>query len=331
MEAFVEDTVARYTPDTFASHFRMSHEKVDEVTQLFGRELTRDGQVPAYHQILLSVWLLANHVSFRAVADRFNVTKSCAWNLFMNFCATCARRANEFITWPVSLDAVNEGFRRTAGFPDVVGCVDGTHVPITMPVHHGHQYINRKGVPSIILLAVCDHELKFTWVNAGWAGSVHDARVYRNELQPILEGAGAHALIGEGHVLGDAAFPLSTWMMVPFRDNGHLSEAQTSFNTRLSSTRMAIERAFGRLKGKFRRLKMLDMLRVDLIPNVIVTACVLHNITLSEGDDDDGEADNRVVAGNGEIEHGAGEQRPGGAAVGKRNELVAMLWGERGP
>ncbi|XP_043240256.1 putative nuclease HARBI1 [Amphibalanus amphitrite] len=125
--------------------------------------------------------------------------------------------------------------------------------------------------------------MKFTWVNVGWPGSVHDARIYRNELEPLLMGAGANHLLGlDGHLLGDAAFPLSPRMLVPFRDNGHLNDRKVHYNNKLSSTRMTIERTFGRFKGKFRRMKMLDMLRVDLIPNVILAACVLHNVSMGE-------------------------------------------------
>ena len=145
--------------------------------------------------------------------------------MFREFCAACTRRANEFITWPVNTLQVMDGFQEMVWFPGVVGCVDGTHIPILMPSDRGHQYINRKGFPSINVLAVCDDKMRFTWVNVGWPGSVHDARIYRNELKPLLMGAGANQLLGlDGHMQGDAAFPLSPRMLVPFRDNGHLND-----------------------------------------------------------------------------------------------------------
>ena len=43
-------------------------------------------------------------------------------------------------------------------------------------------------------------------------------------------------------------------MVTPFRDNGHLTAAQKKYNKYHSSTRMVIERAFGLVKGCFRRL-----------------------------------------------------------------------------
>ena len=44
------------------------------------------------------------------------------------------------------------------------------------------------------------------------------------------------------------------------------------FNKKMSSTRVTIERAFGRLKAKFRRMQKLQMARVDLINSVITNS-----------------------------------------------------------
>lgn len=74
--------------------------------------------------------------------------------------------------------------------------------------------------------------------------------------------------------------------MTPYRDNGHLTERQKNYNFCHSSARIAIERAFGLLKVRFRSLlTVLDMGRVDCIPNFILACCVLHNICLSKNDD----------------------------------------------
>ena len=43
---------------------------------------------------------------------------------------------------------------------------------------------------------------------------------------------------------------------------------------------MVIERAFALLKRRFRRLKYVDIDKVDDIPKIVIVACVLHNISL---------------------------------------------------
>jgi len=73
--------------------------------------------------------------------------------------------------------------------------------------------------------------------------------------------------------------------MVPFKDNGHLTESQINYNTCHSKSRIMIERALGLLKGRFR--SMLDRLpftRTDLIPKYIVACCILHNICILHND-----------------------------------------------
>ena len=296
---YVEAVVPRYTDESFKSHFRVSRTLCEEILILFARPVCNQTDLPPEHQVLLSLWIIGNLDSFREVADQFGVTKSTAWEVFMGFCSMCASRVSEFVTWPDDLAKTKAEFENMAGFPGVVGCVDGSYIPIPVPRDHGQRYINRKGFASMNLLAVCDSSLKFTFVNVGWPGSVHDARVYRNTLQPVLE-ENEQALLSGGHLLGDAAFPVATYLQPPFRDNGHLTPQQSRYNKKLSSTRMSIERAFGRLKCKFRRLQKLDMARVDLMTNVITTACVLHNLSINEEtmEMEEPELENDVAANN---------------------------------
>ena len=66
------------------------------------------------------------------------------------------------------------------GSMKMVGAIDGSHIPISQPVKDQECYVNRKGFHSIVLQAVCDASMAFVDVFAGFPGSVHDARVFRN-------------------------------------------------------------------------------------------------------------------------------------------------------
>ena len=115
---------------------------------------------------------------------------------------------------------------------------------------------------------------------AGWPGSVHDARILRNcdiwNLGPQWCGQNTH-------LIGDGAYPLKIWLLKPYQDNGHLTCTQRCFNYRLSSARVAIEQAFGLLKGRFRRLKLLDTKSIKTAVDTII-CCVFHNICLINDD-----------------------------------------------
>lgn len=119
--------------------------------------------------------------------------------------------------------------------------------------------------------------MKFLNCFCGYAGSCHDARVLRNS---DLWNYGLEVCNGN-HIIADGAYPLRRWLMTPYRDNGHLSQEQKHFNYMLSANRVVIERAFGLLKGRFRRLHHLDVLSIQTAVKIIMCTCILHNICLS--------------------------------------------------
>lgn len=45
--------------------------------------------------------------------------------------------------------------------PQLIGVIDGTHIPVLPPADGYRDYINRKGWPSIILQGVVDHTLRY--------------------------------------------------------------------------------------------------------------------------------------------------------------------------
>jgi hypothetical protein len=138
-----------------------------------------------------------------------------------------------------------------------------------------------------MLQAVVDHEMRITHVYTGWPGCVHDARVLRNSS--LYEEAEAGQLIIHDHyILADSAYPLRNWLITPFKNFGNLTPQQTRFNRRLSSVRSTVERAFGHLKGRFRRLQNVPLHNAEEICKLIYAACILHYLCLLHEDDVEG-------------------------------------------
>ena len=44
------------------------------------------------------------------------------------------------------------------GFPEVIGCVDATHIKIQAPHENENDFVNRKGFHSISVQAICNHK-----------------------------------------------------------------------------------------------------------------------------------------------------------------------------
>ncbi|XP_067208240.1 putative nuclease HARBI1 isoform X2 [Linepithema humile] len=243
--------------------------------------------ISAEKQFLIAIWKMATPDSYRSISEKFHVGKATALKAVRRVTKAIVKLAPIFIVWPKGDRAkeVMRGFAAVSAFPKAIGAIDGTHINIKAPRVNPDSYVNRKKHYSIHLQAVCDHEGRFTHCTTGHVGSVHDQRVFRlSEVNDYLQDPVKFP--DDSHLLGDAAYNIHEHLMVPFRDNGHLTNRQKNYNFCHSSARMAIERAFGMLKGRFRNLlTVLDMERVDLIPDFIMACCVLHNICSLKNDD----------------------------------------------
>lgn len=124
----------------------------------------------------------------------------------------------------------------------------------------------------------------FLDVYAGEPGSIHDIRLFKkSHLYTNIN----NALINfyeDSHIIGDLAYKLSTYLVVGFKNTQRLNNREKNFNYKLSQCHVVIENVFGLLKGRFRRLKYLETIRLDLISLLIVFACILHDICILNND-----------------------------------------------
>lgn len=104
----------------------------------------------------------------------------------------------------------------------------------------------------------------------------------------------------DGH-LRDSGYSLSMTMMTLYKDNGHLLDEQIHYNNIHASIRSTIERAFGRLKGKWRRLKYLDASDMNIIKDHVLASCVLHNFLLINCDVSNDDFDQEVITEEGAV------------------------------
>ena len=165
--------------------------------------------------------------------------------------------------------------------------MDGCHIQIPKPhVENPNAYLNRKQFYSLLLTAFCDSKRRFCNIHAGLPGSWHDARAFRHTAVATALAENPHALLPAGtHIIGDSAYPLLPQLLKTYRDNGHLTARQKHFNRRLHSARVIIEHAFGLLKGKFRRLRYLQMGSVQRASAAVMAFCILHNICIVAEDE----------------------------------------------
>jgi len=108
---------------------------------------------------------------------------------------------------------------------------------------------------------------------------MHEVRVLK--LSPL------YAKMTAALLIGDFAYPLSVNLLAPHRYNGHLTAAHTNYNIKFSGIRSVIERAVGTLKGKFRKLKYIDVPKPQAATLILSACCMLLNFILTNGDEGD--------------------------------------------
>ncbi|XP_075053822.1 uncharacterized protein LOC142139861 [Mixophyes fleayi] len=229
------------------------------------RKATNFGKpIPPCRCLSIVLWWYATPGEYRTISCLFGVGISTVCTLVHEVTTALLEALyHRFISLPQGqrLDDTIARFLKR-GFPQCAGAIDGTHIPIIAPTDNHADYYNRKGWHSIILQAVVDHNYCFTDVFIGWPGHSHDARVLANsDLYQIAEERQDGWLFPREkstfvdgveipvHIIGDAAYPLRRWLMKGFTQQHHLSQEQIRFTHTLSSARMVVENAFGRLKG----------------------------------------------------------------------------------
>lgn len=205
----------------------------------------------------------------------------------MNVAKSLVARAPTFIQWPTgqAFAEIQQEFQEIAGFPGVIGAIDGSHIRICAPHEHPDSYINRHGYHSINIQCICDSRMRFIDVFAGCCGSVNDARVWQSSVIKEVTSRDYDRFFPEQtHILGNKIYPCKFYLLPPYKDNGHLSARQRRFNLIHARTRQIIERVFAMLKGRFRHLKCLNLKNVEYASLIILACCILHNICIAFND-----------------------------------------------
>ncbi|XP_040072436.2 putative nuclease HARBI1 [Ixodes scapularis] len=176
--------------------------------------------------------------------------------------------------WPNEAEAaeVQQQFFEVAGFPSVVGAVDGTHIRIQGPSDHEEAYVNRHGYHSINVQLVVDAAYQIRHVVARWPGSANDSKIFKKSALSVKLSNGTY----DGLLLGDSGYACEPWLMTPFLVPS--SSPEEEYNKAHITTRCIVERTIGQLKRRFNclhaELRMLPKRCCD----IVVACCILHNL-----------------------------------------------------
>ena len=90
--------------------------------------------IPVEQRVALALWRLATNADYRSVAQLFGLRHSMVYEVFYECCSIIAEKLLPgYVQIPNGNDLkeIIEGFECCWNFPQVVGAVDDTHIPIT--------------------------------------------------------------------------------------------------------------------------------------------------------------------------------------------------------
>ena len=239
---------------------------------------------------------LASGDSYWGLATRFRMSPAIMSKIVPEVCDAIWEALYETEMPPpdqVKWQQIENGFAKRWNFPNCVGAIDGKHVIIQNPAKGGSLWHNYKGSFSLNLMALVDHEYKFTYVDIGDYGSNSDSSVFK--FSEFGQAFMNHTLaipppkplpnwnpnqFMPHCIVGDEAFQLQCDLMKPYprpTGGGRLARDQRIFNYRLSRARRIVENAFGILAQRFRIFSRRIALAPKNMDKVVKASCVLHN------------------------------------------------------
>lgn len=110
-------------------------------------------------QVAICLYKLASCCEYRVVGNVFGVHKSTV----KKFIYKVVKAINKIlmrrhIKMPDSGEAerISTSFETISGIPQIIGCIDGSHIPIIAPEEGRKDFVNRKGWSSLVLQGVVD-------------------------------------------------------------------------------------------------------------------------------------------------------------------------------
>ncbi|XP_022835118.1 protein ALP1-like isoform X1 [Spodoptera litura] len=282
-------------PDKFFKYFRMSVNSFNELLSVLHDDLKHQDtrmrkSISPTERLAITLRYLATGCSFGdfelvyrcgASTARLIVKETCKL-IYASLQDICVPQPTEEM-W----SKIAKGFEEYANFPNCCGAIDGKHIRIIKPQDSGSLYYNYKHYFSIVLLAICDVNYKFTFIDVGSYGKASDSTIYKEsklfkklEDQSLNLPAPKAISSSSGPVnycfVGDEAFGLAEHMLRPYSGK-HLNIEKRIFNYRLSQARRHIECAFGILVNKWRILHRPLNVSIDFAEDIVKACCILHN------------------------------------------------------
>ena len=190
-----------------------------------------------------------------------------------------------------------------------------TTAAIRKPHNSGSVFCNYKGFFSVVLLALVGADYKFIRIDTGGEGhqSKSDGELFGDsELKECIDDNTIHFPDSDPlpnddrdtpyYILGDDAFPLSTFLMKPYGRRG-LDNDMMVANYRISRGKRVLENAFAILANRWRCFLGTLEQGPDVVRLLVETGVILHNLlrirlpAIANAEVDQEDEDHNIIPG----------------------------------
>ena len=212
-------------------NFRMSETSFEELVNILRpyleKQVTRMRKpISTECQITSFLYYISDEARYHKTANAFDISRGSVSLIIRKVSKTIAEfLGKDYMKLPETVAEVKnltQKYLEHHGFPQCIGAIAGTHIPLCQPNQNYADYINRKGFTSINVQALCDYRYCFLDVLVKWPGSVHDSRVFlqsglnqklRNKFVPCEKQIVEDEIKVPICILGDPPYPLLPFLM----------------------------------------------------------------------------------------------------------------------
>ncbi|XP_020584780.1 uncharacterized protein LOC110027620 [Phalaenopsis equestris] len=283
--------------------------RIPRMTSTFVGDRWDSSRTLSWEVLAITLYILTQNESIRGAMERFQHSFETISRYFSKGIHALVSLATQIIkpedpSFATTPEQIANDPQYMPYFKNCIGVIDSTHVDARIPNHENVAYIGRSGSTTLVVqqrttqnvIAICDFNMCFTFVVAGWEGSAHDSRIFsfatRNRSQCF-----PHPSSG---------YPMQRGYLKPYFDSRyHLPDFERAsgtvcgrnemFNKRHSSLRGVIERTFGVWKKKWVILRDMSSYPFQKQVYIVVATMTLHNFIRrhsSQSDTDFSMADN---------------------------------------
>ncbi|CAI7769967.1 unnamed protein product [Closterium sp. NIES-54] len=269
--------------EEFEDTFRITREVLDIIADKMAFPMSRFvevNEIPLLLCCLIPIKYFASAMTYHDMSKMFGLHRGLIHRLVDAFLVWFPRRIKrDWVRFPS--EEVREemalDFRAIKGVPNVIGAIDGTHIQIKGMEAHRGDCCNRKSVYSVQLQVTCDSKGVIWDYMVGNPGSMHDQGVFStSDLHGRLESGE----IAPYQLVGDAAYPLKSYMLTPLHAPRRrlMKKWEQTYNYVQSATRMVVGRTIGALKGRWRLFARRHESKLWRVCAGTVCIIILHNM-----------------------------------------------------